>query len=97
MFSLVISIESYFFWPNFEEDVKGIVRVMAPEGELIIGAEMYQHEGLSDFDQRVVEKFNLSLRTPEQFKKAYEEAGLTDINIVTDEEKGWIAAYGKKK
>lgn len=96
MFSIVISIESYFFWPDLAHDIKGIVHTMKQGGELVIAAEMYEHEGLTDFDQRIIEKFGLKLATPEQFREMYEAAGLTDVQVLTDEEHGWIAAYGIK-
>ncbi|MGI6109517.1 MAG: DUF896 domain-containing protein [Eubacteriaceae bacterium] len=96
-FALIISVESYFFWPDFAEDVKGIARVLKPGGTLMIIAEMYENGALSDYEQRMAEKFELQLQTPEQFQKVYTAAGLTDIDIRIDGEKGWICAQGRKK
>ena len=97
MFSLILSVESYFFWPDFAEDVKGIARILKSGGSLLIAGESYQRDDIPAYEQKVADRFDLRLKTPEEFKAAYETAGLKNVDVRIDAEKGWICAQGTKE
>ena len=97
MFSLILSVESYFFWPDFAEDVKGIARILKSGGSLLIAGESYQRDDIPAYEQKVADRFDLRLKTPDEFKAAYEAAGLKNVDVRIDAEKGWICAQGTKE
>ena len=97
MFSLILSVESYFFWPDFAEDVRGIARILKSGGSLLIAGESYQRDDIPAYEQKVADRFDLRLKTPEEFKAAYETAGLKNVDVRIDAEKGWICAQGTKE
>lgn len=95
-FDLVISVESYFFWPEIEDDIKEIARVLKPEGSLLTIAEMYKGGDFTKTEEKLRDTFELKLLAPEDFKALYESAGLTDIEIHTEADSNWICAQAKK-
>ena len=97
MFSLILSVESYFFWPDFAEDVRGIARILKSGGSLLIAGESYQRDDIPAYEQKVADRFDLRLKTPDEFKAAYEAAGLKNVDVRIDAEKGWICAQGTKE
>jgi ubiquinone/menaquinone biosynthesis C-methylase UbiE len=42
MFDFVTAFETYYFWPNLNDDLKEIKRVLKPGGTLLIVNEVYK-------------------------------------------------------
>lgn len=96
-FDLVISVESYYFWPDFKEDLLQIRRVLKPDGMVLIMAELYGGTDLSDKEKYLTQKFTHNLYSPEEFKKIFEEDDFKNINIHQREKEHWICVQAKKK
>ena len=60
MFDKVYSIESYFFWPNLENDIKEILRVLKPGGKVFIASNV-QTEALSEEQQSEIEMLHMHI------------------------------------
>jgi len=43
MFDLVTAIETQYYWPDLVNDMREILRVLAPGGTLVIIAESYKN------------------------------------------------------
>lgn len=95
-FDKIITIESYYFWPDFETDMKEIYRVLKPGGRFLLVAEMYLADDIDEKHLAMSRKFNLRNLTLEEFEKAFEEAGYADIEIYTQEGNFWICVEGNK-
>ena len=97
-FDLVVAVETHFWWPDLLGDLKEILRVLKPGGELAIIAEVYK--GASTPTAKFVEKYlprtGLKLLTIEEHRDLLTTAGYANVQITTESNKGWIFASGKK-
>lgn len=95
-FDLVVSIESYFFWPDFLKALDQIKKVLRPNGTLLLIAEMYKGIQLSPVEELMRDKFAQKLYSVDEFKNFLSEAGFQDIQIHTKENTSWICVQSKK-
>lgn len=97
-FDLVTAVETHFFWPDLANDMGEVVRVLSPGGTLLLIAEVYG--GANTATAKVCEKFapvtGMTLLTPDGHRELLETAGLQDVQVATDRERGWICCTGKK-
>lgn len=96
MFDLVISVESYFFWPDINEDMEQIRRVLKPGGTVLIIAEMYDGYEFSEFEKEVKNRYEMKFLSPERFEELYKSLGFTNVEVHTKEGSTWICAQGVK-
>ena len=91
VFSLVVGIETFFFWPEPLLALKEIYRVLMPRGRLVIEMAYNKDDGLDH--SKHIKKYNLRLYSANEMKKLLKEAGFSDI--VIDYYKGfWIPFKG---
>lgn len=55
MFDLVTAVETHFWWPNLQADMREIFRVLKAGGKLIVIAEVYK--GANTTVVRLAEKY----------------------------------------
>jgi ubiquinone/menaquinone biosynthesis C-methylase UbiE len=98
IFDLVVAVETHFWWPDLPGDLKELLRVLKPGGELAIIAEVYR--GAATRTAKLVEKYlpmtGMKMLTPEEHRNLLARAGYSDVRITTEPGKGWIFAGGKK-
>ena len=78
-FSVVVGIETFFFWSEPETALKEIFRVLAPEGRLVLEMAYNKDDGRDHTKQ--IEKYNLRLYSGEEMKALLKESGFSDISI----------------
>jgi ubiquinone/menaquinone biosynthesis C-methylase UbiE len=78
-FSVVVGIETFFFWSEPEKSLKEIFRVLVPDGRLVVEMAYNKDDGRDHSKQ--IEKYNLKLYSGEQMEKLLIEAGFSDIQI----------------
>jgi len=90
-FSVVVVIETFFFWPEPAASLKEIFRVLVPGGRLVIEMAYNKDDGLDH--TKDIKKMNLNLYSANEMKKILKESGFSDI--VIDYYKGfWIPFKG---
>lgn len=95
-FDKIITVESFYFWPDPVENLKEVRRVLKPSGTFLLVAEIYGKEGLDDEAMENVRKYQLLNPTKEEFQKMFEDAGFSQITIHTKEGTDWICVEGRK-
>ena len=83
-------------WPGPANDLKEVFRVLAPEGQFLIVADIYGGADLDEDSLRSIEKFSLFNPTPEEFEELLKGAGFKNVEIHTKKGTTWICAEGKK-
>jgi len=79
-FSVVVAIETFFFWPEPLKSLKEIFRVLAPGGRLVIEMAFNKDDGQDHTKQ--VKKHEMKLYSAEEMKQLLTDAGFSDIDFV---------------
>lgn len=95
-FDKVLTVESFYFWPDPENNLREVLRVVKHGGTFLLVADIYGRNDLSEKAKANIARFNLFNPTPEEFGKLLECAGFTDVRIHLEEKDGWICAEGHK-
>ena len=78
-FTVVASIEVFFFLDETEKTLKEIFRVLKPGGRLVIEMAFNKDDGADH--SRHIKKMNLKLYSGEEMKNLLKKTGFTDIAI----------------
>lgn len=95
-FDRIITVESFYFWPNPLENLKEVLRVLKKDGKFMLVSEIYGKEGLSEETLNNIRIFNLLNPTKAEFKEMFEKAGFVNIEIHNKADTDWIAVIGHK-
>lgn len=95
-FNKIITVESFYFWPEPSESLKEVYRVLAPKGRFLVVADIYGNAELSKEEIENILKYDLYNPTLEEFRSLFTGAGFTDVNIHTKKGKNWVCAEGNK-
>ena len=95
MFDKVYSIESYFFWPDLENDIKEILRVLKPGGKVFIASNV-QTEDLSEEQQAEIEMLHMRIVSSEVFERLMKDAGYCNVKIYEQDAGRQVCAVGMK-
>ena len=96
-FDKIITVESFYFWPDPQENLKEVFRVLKAGGTFLLVADIYQNGCLTEEEEENIKNYHLFNPTREEFRKLFENAGFTDIQIHTKEGRNWICVEGGKK
>jgi SAM-dependent methyltransferase len=96
-FELVTAIETQYYWPNLQEDMREIRRVLKPGGKLLVIAENYKG-GRFDWLEGPLMRFLLgsSRLGPGDQRALFEGTGYADVQVIEERKKGWICVTGTK-
>lgn len=95
-FDRVLSIESYYFWPDLSRDMQEVFRVLRPGGSFMLAAEMYQDGNNTHRQERIEQKLQMNNLTPEEFRQLFERTGYRNVDIHFKKDAGWICVLGTK-
>lgn len=96
-FQLAIAIETVYFWPNLEEDLREIHRVLDRGGQMAIVCEMVQMEGeLPTKYEEVAEFLKMRIPSPEGLEETLRRAGYHQVRSWQRPEQGWLCVIGEK-
>ena len=95
-FDKITTVESFYFWPDPQENLKEVCRVLKPGGKFLLIAEVYDNGNISEQQQENIDKYRLFNPTPEEFKRLFENAGFININLHFKEGEEWICVTATK-
>lgn len=94
-FDLVVSCESYFFWPDLVGSIEEICRVTSLGGYIAIISEAYPHPDFDAINEKNSKRYGMKLRSNEFLKALIGSFGY-EVEIRTVEEKNWVMLFGRK-
>ena len=95
-FDKIVTVESFYFWPNPAENLKEVLRILKKGGVFLLVADIYQKEGLGKETLENIERYHLFNPTREEFNTLFQQAGFSEIQIHTKAGEDWICVVGKK-
>ena len=95
-FDKVVTVESFYFWPNPSESLKEVARVVKPGGTFLLLAEIYERHDLPAGIREKVESYDLTNPTPEEFARLFRAAGFSLVETHFMDGEYWIAVTGKR-
>ncbi|MGN0194747.1 MAG: class I SAM-dependent methyltransferase [Pseudoramibacter sp.] len=95
-FDKIVTVESYYFWPDFNNDMKEVYRVLKEGGHFLLIAEIYNQEALSEEVRDNIKKYKMRNLNLDQFVEVFEQTGFSDIALHVKPHKRWIAVEGIK-
>ena len=95
-FDRIITVESFYFWPDHQENLREVYRVLDKDGVFLIVADVYGDAELSEESMEGIRKYSLYNPTRAEFRKLLENAGFINVKIHTREGTSWICAEGRK-
>jgi SAM-dependent methyltransferase len=97
-FDVITAVETHFWWADLPGDLREILRVLKPDGQLALIAEIYK--GANTLTSRLAEQqaahIGMTLLGVDEHRDLLATAGLEDVQIDTDADKGWICATGRR-
>jgi ubiquinone/menaquinone biosynthesis C-methylase UbiE len=95
-FDLVTAIETQYYWPNLEGDMKEILRVLKPGGRLMVVAESYKgarNDAVLGPAMKLLGSARLSM---DDHRALFLAAGYQSVEIAEERRRAWICAMGTK-
>ncbi len=93
-FDAIVTVESFYFWPDPAQNLREVLRVLAPGGFFLLIADVYERPDLSEEVRANVRHFDLFNPNEQQFAELLEQAGFTDVQVHTKEGTTWLCAEG---
>lgn len=95
-FDLVTAIETQYYWPNLQDAMKEIFRVLKPGGQLMVVAENYKGARNDAVLGPVMKLLGSSRLSMDDHRALFLAAGYKGVEIVEERRRRWICAIGTK-
>ncbi len=95
-FDLVTAVETHFWWPDLPAGVREIHRVLKSGDTLVVIGEVYKgaNTTVAKILEQKASRIGMTLLDPEEHRALLANAGYSEIQIITDDKRGWICAMG---
>lgn len=95
-FDVVTAVETQYYWPDLDNDMRQILRVLKPGGMLAIIAETYKGGRTDKLQWPVMALLGSSHLSADDQRQLFERAGYSDVQVVEHKGRGWICITGRK-
>ncbi|MCM1333900.1 MAG: class I SAM-dependent methyltransferase [Bacteroides sp.] len=96
-FDKALTVESFYFWEDPLAGLKEILRVLKPGGKLLLVADIYEKEGLSEHARENVKSYRMRNPSLAEFRAFFESAGFAEVALHTRTGTDWIGVLGTKE
>ena len=91
-FDLITAFETIYFWPNLEDDFKGIYNILKPQGVFAITNEINEMDQEAEKWTNIIDGMRVYNR--EQLTEILERVGFSNIKVTTENK--WICITGER-
>lgn len=97
-FDLVTGFETCYFWPDIITDLKEVLRVLKPDGRVLLVNEGFKCENprLRERNEYWSKLGDFPIYAPQEFRSFFEKAGFSKIEIEIEQQQEYIAIIGVK-
>lgn len=95
-FDLVTAVETQYYWPDLNNDMREVLRVLKPGGKLIVIAETYKKGATNALQRPIMKLLKSSNMSVDDQRELFSKAGYTDVQIFEERTRGWICCVGQK-
>lgn len=95
-FDLITTVESFYFWPQPQENLREVRRVLKEGGTFLLIADIHEDGTLSAETRDNIDRYRLFNPTKAEFESLFRKAGFTDIALNTRVGEHWIAVTGRR-
>lgn len=95
IFDMVTAVETYFFWPDLENDMKEAARVLRKGGLMLVASEVYAlHDG-TERGKKMADEYGAKIVSNDTMIKILGKAGIKASATVSEKD-GWVVFIGRK-
>lgn len=95
-FDKITTVESFYFWPDPQENLREVRRVLRPGGVFLLVADIHDHEGMSEAARENIARYHMFNPTLDGYRELLETAGFRQVRIHTKPGEEWVCAEGRK-
>lgn len=95
-FDIVTAFETTYFWPDLENDLKEIYRVLKSDGAVFICNEESKDENLKERMEDKIKLMKMEILSEDELGQTLHDAGFVDVTTFTKEGTHWLCAVGRK-
>lgn len=93
-FDKIVTVESFYFWPNPAENLKEVLRTLKTGGVFLLIADIYRKEDLGKEAVENVRRYQMFNPSEEEFAKLFAQAGFSETKIHKKDGRDWICVMG---
>jgi SAM-dependent methyltransferase len=96
MFDLVTAVNTHYYWLDLVADMQEILRVLKPDGKLIIIGSLYEGGKSDKRNQRYAELIEIAFPSIKELRELFLRAGYTEVQMFEKYNRGWACGIGRK-
>jgi len=99
MFDLITAVETHFYWPDLPADMREVLRVLKPDGTLVLIAEAYKggkHARTMQVFADAMRPLGNSHLDVAEHRELFIQTGYADVQVFEDYPKGWLCGLGRR-
>ena len=96
MFDLVTAVNTHNYWPDLVADMQEILRVLKPDGKLIIIGSVYEGGKYDKRNQKYVEMIEIAFPSIKELHELFLRSGYTEVQMFEKCDRGWMCGIGRK-
>jgi SAM-dependent methyltransferase len=96
MFDLITAVNTHNYWPDLVTDMQKILRILKPDGKLIIIGNVYGGGKSNKRNHKYAELIDITFPDIHELREAFLAAGYSDAQMFEKYNRGWMCGVGKK-
>jgi SAM-dependent methyltransferase len=96
MFDLVTAVNTHNYWPDLVNDLKEILRVLKPGGNLIIIGNVYEGGKHDKRNQKYAEIIEIVFPGIDELREIFLKVGYSEVQTFEKYNRGWMCIIGRK-